>query len=93
VGRRRFISPYLPPDYPVLRRSYSGYEEGKTLRVDSQQSDDAIEFTARAAKPWLPALGPHEMPIEVRLPKDSDLNVETGDGISARISRSPCPVI
>jgi hypothetical protein len=29
----------------------------------------------------------------VRLPKDSDLNVETGDGISARISRSPCPVI
>jgi hypothetical protein len=59
---------------------YRGYEEGKTLHIEAHQSGDVIEFTARAANAWGPSFGLRELHIEVRLPKDSDLKVETGDG-------------
>jgi hypothetical protein len=58
---------------------YRGYEEGKTLHIESHQTGDVIEFTARAAPMWGP-FGLRDLHIEVRLPKDSDLKVETGDG-------------
>jgi Putative adhesin len=59
---------------------YRGYEEGKTLHIDSHQAGDVIEFAARAATVWPLSFGLHELHIEVRLPKDSDLKVDTGDG-------------
>jgi Putative adhesin len=59
---------------------YRGYEEGKTLHIEAHQSGDVVEFTARAAHAWAPSLGLRDLHIEVRLPKDSDLKVETGDG-------------
>ena len=59
---------------------YRGYEEGKTLHIESHQSGDVVEFTARAANAWGPSFGLRDLHIEVRLPKDSDLKVETGDG-------------
>jgi Putative adhesin len=59
---------------------YRGYEEGKTLHIESHQAGDVVEFTARAANAWGPSFGLRDLHIEVRLPKDSDLKVETGDG-------------
>jgi len=59
---------------------YRGYEEGKTLHIESHQAGDVVEFTARAATVWPLSFGLHELHIEVRLPKDSDLKIETGDG-------------
>ena len=58
---------------------YRGYEEGKTLHIDSHQTGDTIEFTAHADV-RLPSFQLRELHIEVRLPKDSDLTVDTGDG-------------
>src|SRR5580692_3160539 len=36
---------------------YRGYEEGKTLHIESHQSGDVVEFTARAANAWGPSFG------------------------------------
>jgi Putative adhesin len=60
--------------------NYRGYEEGKTLHFESQQTGGGVEFTARAKTVWPLSIGIHELHIEVRLPKDGDLKVETGDG-------------
>jgi len=60
--------------------AYRGYEEGKTLHIESNQAGDVIQLTARAATAWGPSFGLRDLHIEVRLPKDSDLKVETGDG-------------
>ena len=59
--------------------TYRGYEEGKTLHIESHQAGDVIELTARAAHGWGP-FGLLDLHIEVEMPKDSDLKVETGDG-------------
>jgi hypothetical protein len=48
--------------------------------IEAHQSGDVVEFTARAAYAWGPSFGLRDLHIEVRLPKDSDLKVETGDG-------------
>jgi DUF4097 and DUF4098 domain-containing protein YvlB len=61
---------------------YQGFELGKNLRVDSRQDGEKVELTARITGHWGWSLGKNSrnLHIEVRMPRDGDLQVETGDG-------------
>jgi DUF4097 and DUF4098 domain-containing protein YvlB len=65
-----------------VRVEYQGYQLDKTLHIDASQQGDRITLTARTADrtgvffSW----GNRRLHIEVRMPKDADLSVETGDG-------------
>jgi len=64
-----------------FRVLYEGYEINKTLHVDSRQDGDSVQITARVSGHW--GFGwskSRRMKIEVRMPKDADLNINTGDG-------------
>jgi DUF4097 and DUF4098 domain-containing protein YvlB len=65
-----------------FRVEYQGYELGRNLRVDSRQDGDMVELTARITGHWGFSWGSNSkrLHIEVRMPKDGDLQVETGDG-------------
>jgi Putative adhesin len=65
-----------------FRVEYHGYELGKNLRVDSRQEGDKVELTARITGHWGFSWGHNSrgLHIEVRMPRDADLQVETGDG-------------
>ena len=63
---------------------YQGYELGKNLRVDTRQNGDSVELVARITGHW--GIGfnwghnSRGLHIEVRMPREGDLNVNTGDG-------------
>ncbi len=61
---------------------YHGYELGKSLRVDSRQDGDKVELVARVTGHWGFSFGHNSrgLHIEVRMPREADLQVETGDG-------------
>jgi hypothetical protein len=67
-----------------FRVEYQGFELGKNLRVDSRQDGDKVELVARITGRW--GIGfnwghnSKRLHIEVRMPRDADLQVETGDG-------------
>jgi len=65
-----------------FRVEYHGLELGKNLRVDSRQDGDRVELTARMTAHWGFSWGNNSrgLHIEVRMPKDGDLQVNTGDG-------------
>src|SRR5258708_1750846 len=65
-----------------FRVEYQGYELGKNLRVDSRQNGDKVELTARVTGHWGFSFGHNSrgLHIEVRMPREADLQVETGDG-------------
>src|SRR5467141_2440863 len=65
-----------------FRVEYHGYELGKTLRVDSRQDGDKVELVARVTGHWGFSFGHNSrgLHIEVRMPREADLQVETGDG-------------
>jgi hypothetical protein len=65
-----------------FRVEYQGFELGKNLRVDSRQDGDKVELTARITGHWGFSWGKNSrgLHIEVRMPRDADLLVETGDG-------------
>src|SRR5260370_20870088 len=65
-----------------FRLEYHGYELGKSLRVDSRQDGDKIELTARVTGHWGFSFGHNSrgLHIEVRMPREADLQVQTGDG-------------
>jgi hypothetical protein len=65
-----------------FRVEYQGYELGKSLRVDSRQDGDKVELTARITGHWGFSWGKNsqKLHIEVRMPREADLQVETGDG-------------
>jgi hypothetical protein len=59
---------------------YQGYELNKNLTIESHQQGDEVEFSARIPR-WQFSLGTiRRLHIEVRMPKDADLHVKTGDG-------------
>lgn len=59
---------------------YQGYELNKNLTIESHQLGDEIELSARIPR-WQFSLGTiRRLHIEVRMPKDGDLHVKTGDG-------------
>jgi hypothetical protein len=65
-----------------FRVEYHGFELGKNLRVDSRQDGDKVELIARITGHWGWSWGRNEsgLHIEVRMPREADLQVETGDG-------------
>jgi len=65
-----------------FRVEYQGYEMGKTLRVDAHQDGDKVQLTARVTGHWGFSWGGNSrrLHIEVRMPREADLQVETGDG-------------
>lgn len=65
-----------------FRVEYQGFELGKNLRVDSRQDGAKVELTARITGHWGWSWGKNSrsLHLEVRMPRDGDLQVETGDG-------------
>src|SRR5258708_12140436 len=65
-----------------FRVEYQGYELGKNLRVDARQDGDKVELSARVTGNWGFSFGRNSrhLHIEVRMPREADLHVETGDG-------------
>jgi Putative adhesin len=62
--------------------SYVGYQLDKNLHVESRQDGDHVELSARVSGHWGFSWGGNHrnVRIEVRMPKDADLQVDTGDG-------------
>jgi hypothetical protein len=65
-----------------FRVIYDGYELNKTLHIESRQDGDSVQLNARVTGHWgfswgRGRRGPR---IEVRMPKDADLQIDTGDG-------------
>jgi hypothetical protein len=64
-----------------FRVEYHGYELNKNLTIESHQQGDEVELSARIPNLWHFSLGAiRRLHIEVRMPKDADLRVRTGDG-------------
>jgi hypothetical protein len=67
-----------------FRVEYQGFELGKNLRIDSRQDGDKVELVARITGHWGINFSwghnSRRLHIEVRMPRDADLQVETGDG-------------
>ena len=64
-----------------FRIIYSGYEVDKTLRIDSHQDGDNVQISARTGGHWgWWGSRNRRIHIEVRTPKNSDLQIFTGDG-------------
>ena len=65
-----------------FRVEYQGYELNKNLRVDSRQDGDSVQINARVTGHWGFSWGGNHrnLRIEVRMPKDADLQIDTGDG-------------
>ncbi len=65
-----------------IRVEYHGYELNRNLYIDSRQDGDRVELTARLTNRWcLFCINVSKsLRIEVRMPRNADLTVETGDG-------------
>jgi len=65
-----------------FRVEYAGYELDKNLHIESHQNGDQVELVARVTGHWGFSWGTNSrrLRIEVRMPKDADLNAHTGDG-------------
>jgi len=61
---------------------YQGFELNKNLHIDSRQDGDAVQINARVSGHWGFSWGGkgRRIHVEVRMPKDADLQVDTGDG-------------
>jgi Putative adhesin len=62
--------------------TYDGYQLDKTLHIESRQDGDSVQITARVNGHWGFSWGGHNrgLKIEVHMPKEGDLQVDTGDG-------------
>jgi DUF4097 and DUF4098 domain-containing protein YvlB len=64
-----------------FRVDYQGYVLNKSLEISSEQHGDEVELTARIPHGWHFSMGNNRrLHVEVRMPKDADLHVRTGDG-------------
>jgi DUF4097 and DUF4098 domain-containing protein YvlB len=65
-----------------FRVEYTGYQLDKNLRIESRQNGDAVEINARVTGRWGISWGGNHrsVRIEVRMPQQADLQVDTGDG-------------
>ena len=65
-----------------FRVEYQGYELGKNLHIDAHQDGDKVELIARVTGHWGISWGhnSHRLHIEVRMPREGDLDVHSGDG-------------
>jgi hypothetical protein len=65
-----------------FRVEYQGYEIDKNLHVDAHQDGDKVELIARVTGHWGISWGHNtrRLHIEVRMPREGDLDVHSGDG-------------
>lgn len=65
-----------------FRVIYEGYELNKNLHIDTRQDGDSVQLNARVTGHWGFSWGHGRRGprIEVRMPKDADLQIDTGDG-------------
>ena len=65
-----------------FRVEYHGYELGKNLHIDAHQDGDKVELIARISGHWGFSWGNNSrgLRIEVRMPREGDLDVHSGDG-------------
>jgi len=65
-----------------FRVEYQGYELEKSLHIESHQDGDKVELKATVTNRWGFSFGHNtrHLRIEVRMPRDGDLTVDTGDG-------------
>jgi hypothetical protein len=65
-----------------FRVEYHGYELGKNLHIEAHQDGDKVELIARISGHWGFSWGNNSrgLRIEVRMPREGDLDVHSGDG-------------
>jgi DUF4097 and DUF4098 domain-containing protein YvlB len=65
-----------------FRVEYQGYELNKNLTIETRQDGDKVELVARVRGHWGIYWGNNSrrLQIEVRMPREADLSVDTGDG-------------
>jgi Putative adhesin len=65
-----------------IRVEYTGYKLDRDLRVTTSQNGDSVEVTAKTGSDWGMhfGVGHRSLRVEVHMPKDADLDVNTGDG-------------
>ena len=66
-----------------FRVEYQGYQLNNNLHVESHQDGDKVELTVRTTDHWgwgFSINHNRRLHIEVRMPRDGDVQVETGDG-------------
>lgn len=65
-----------------FRVEFQGYEVNKNLHIDSRQDGDFVEINARVSGHWGFSWGKNHryIRVEVRMPRDGDLQIDTGDG-------------
>jgi len=64
-----------------LRVIYNGYTLDKNLEIKSKQDGDRVELSARETMHWNWGIHVNRgLRLEVRMPKDADLSVDSGDG-------------
>jgi DUF4097 and DUF4098 domain-containing protein YvlB len=65
-----------------IRVEYSGYKLDRDLSVNTSQSGDSIDVTAKTHGTWGFSWGSHHtsLRVEIHMPKDADLTVHSGDG-------------
>jgi DUF4097 and DUF4098 domain-containing protein YvlB len=64
-----------------FRVEYHGYVLNKSLEIESNQQGDQVQLTARIPNKWHFSIGTmRTLRIEVRMPRNADLQVRTGDG-------------
>lgn len=65
-----------------VRVIYTGYKLDKDLRVSTTQSGDTVEVVAKTTSGgfWNWGVRHANLRVEVHMPKDADLTVDTGDG-------------
>jgi len=64
-----------------LKVLYSGYTLDKNLKIDSRQDGDRVELTAKETMHWNWGIHVNRgLRVEVRMPKNADLTVDSGDG-------------
>jgi hypothetical protein len=65
-----------------FRVEYEGYDLDKNLHIESNQSGDTVELTARTTGHWGFSWGGRgrRLHIEVQMPRQADLDAHTGDG-------------
>lgn len=65
-----------------FRVEYEGYKLDNDLRISPRQEDDKVEIDVRTRGHWcIFCMGiHHRLRVQVTMPKDGNLQVETGDG-------------
>src|ERR1700676_1580855 len=64
-----------------IRIDYEGYKLDRDLHITSSQNGDSVDLSAKTSGTWGFRWGGHtKLRVEVHMPKDADLQIQTSDG-------------